>query len=128
VTSAANPRNGVFEAVLEVSVGVIGGVATRWAVGGVLGDVATLVAVNSLGACIFGRWVFGQTSPRRRRLVGVGFCGGLTTMSSVAVAIAYRLDAHRWLDATVVACAVGLGAAAGFVIGRQFHPAERARP
>jgi len=108
-------------ALVEVAAGVVGGVAVRWSIGELLSTVAALVLVNFLGCAIFAA-VVGQTkSASTRRLVGIGFCGGLTTLSGAAVAVAQRLDTGNWSGGGGLAFLVLLAAAGWFGIGANLH-------
>jgi CrcB protein len=84
------------------------------------------LAVNLVGAFVLGIVVVLATDPRRPRLlrplVGTGFCGALTTFSSVVVATD-QLAAHHHVTTAVVYVAVTtiaglLAAAAGLTTGR----------
>jgi CrcB protein len=88
-------------------------------------------AVNVIGAFVLGAVVVVAMQRRSRRLlrplVGTGFCGALTTFSSVVVAAAQMFAHHRaataagYLAATTVAgvaaAYVGMAAARGVVRG-----------
>ena len=78
--------------------GGIAGATARWAVGAIV-DHATiaLIIVNALGAFLLGALVRRRPAPtaRRRLWLGVGFCGALTTFSTLTVDIADRLDAGQ---------------------------------
>lgn len=112
--------------------GGISGAGTRWAVGEVLSSpAATLLTVNTVGCLILGAvTVLGRTprtgatattspshsSPIRLGLT-VGFCGGLTTFSGLAVDLM-----SRWRDGTggawtLAVSSVAIGIAA-VMVGR----------
>ena len=80
------------------------------------------VIVNVLGAFLLG-WLVGlPLRPRRQLLVGIGFCGSLTTFSSWMVDCVTFIAQGDWLAALGLiglTLGVGLGAAAlGVVVGR----------
>jgi len=104
-------------ALVEVATGVVGGVAVRWSIGELLTTVAALVLVNFLGCAILAAIVDQTESASTRRLVGIGFCGGLTTMSGAAVAVAQRFDTGNWSGGGGLGLLVLLAAASGFGIG-----------
>jgi len=93
---------------LLVAVGAVPGALLRWQVGLHLGDQNLLV--NVLGAALLGFLAGLPAAPRRQLLLGIGFCGSLTTFSSWMLAVAKDLG-------------LGLGGAAlGFSLGRRFRP------
>jgi len=108
-------------ALVEVAAGVMGGVAIRWSIGELLSTIAALVLVNFLGCAIFAAVVDQTESVSTRRLVGIGFCGGLTTLSGAAVAVAQRFDTGNWSGGGGLGFLVLLAAAAGFGIGAKLH-------
>ena len=63
-----------------VAVGAVPGALLRWQFGVVLHDRDVLV--NVLGSLILGLLVGLPYRPRIQLLVGIGFCGSLTTFSS----------------------------------------------
>ena len=68
--------------------------------------------MNSVGAFVLGLLIHGllRGDDRRGLLVGVGFCGSLTTFSMLAVDIATDLDHGATADALVLlALSLGLG-------------------
>lgn len=94
--------------VLGVLLGGVIGATCRWAVGELDWSTSTwLLTVNTVGCLVLGavvaRWA--DRSHPLRLALGVGFCGGLTTFSGLAVELAERLDADD------VASALGLAAA-----------------
>lgn len=97
----------------------------RWVVGEVVADAAlALLLVNTAGTGLLGAVTRGALrGPHARHLLlGVGFCGGLTTFSTFAVEIAVRLDAGRPVDGlglTLISLLLGLFAfGAGTATGR----------
>jgi CrcB protein len=78
-----------------VAMGGIAGAGVRWAVLSLADDAGwALVAVNSVGAFLLGLLAHTavRTSESGRLLLGVGFCGALTTFSTLAVEVARDLD------------------------------------
>ena len=97
---------------LWVAVGAVPGALLRWQVSLHLADRNLLV--NVVGAALLG-WLAGASpAPRRQLLLGVGFCGSLTTFSS------WMLDAAKLFGAGAVAEAFGL---LGLTLGLGFGAA-----
>ncbi len=98
----------------------------RWQVEQVAtGDARSLLvlALNVAGSLILG-WLLGRGFSHPSPLwflVGVGFCGGLTTFSSFAFDVATRLDASfvavPALLTLVTAAATVVGAGVGYRLG-----------
>lgn len=72
------------------------------------------LSVNVLGSFVLGLCVAWSLTENAFALIGVGFCGGLTTYSSFAVQMADRLADHRSrrLGATYVVVTIGASIAA----------------
>ena len=104
-----------------VALGAVPGALLRWQVS--LHWVDRHLLVNVVGAALLGLLAGLPAAPRRQLLVGIGFCGSLTTFSS------WMLDAMRLISAGQIAEAFGLvgltlglgvGAASlGMVVGHQ---------
>ena len=104
-----------------VALGAVPGALLRWQV--TLHWADRHLLVNVLGAALLGYLAGLPAAPRRQLLVGIGFCGSLTTFSS------WMLDAMRLISAGQIAEAFGLvgltlglgvGAASlGMVVGHQ---------
>ena len=109
---------------LLVAVGAVPGALLRWQVALHLGDQNLLV--NVLGAALLGLLAGLPAAPRRQLLLGIGFCGSLTTFSSWMLAVAKDLIAGNWGEAVALlglTLGLGLGGAAlGFSLGRRFRP------
>ena len=113
-----------FQELLLVAMGAVPGALMRWQVALHFDDQNLLA--NILGAGLLGFLAGLPVAPKRQLLVGIGFCGSLTTFSS------WMLDAVRLLGVGDVKSAagligltlgLGLGAAAlGFQIGRKIRP------
>ena len=105
---------------LLVALGAVPGAVIRWQVGAYLHN--TDVSVNVLGAFILG-WLVGlPPRPKRQLLIGIGFCGSLTTFSSWMVNCVALIAQGNWLDALgLIGLTLGLGlgaAALGALVGR----------
>ena len=118
-----------LQELLLVALGAMPGALLRWQLALHLAD-QNLVA-NTLGSALLGFVAGLPAAPRRQLLLGVGFCGSLTTFSS------WMLDAVRQLGVGEIKAAagligltlgLGLGAAAlGFQLGRKIRPPGRPR-
>ena len=105
---------------LLVAMGAVPGAVMRWQIGSYLHD--NDVIVNVLGAFILG-WLAGlPLRPRRQLLIGIGFCGSLTTFSSWMVNCVSFIAQGDWLAALgLIGLTLGLGlgaAALGVFVGR----------
>ena len=103
-----------------VALGAVPGAVMRWQIGSYLHD--NDVIVNVLGAFILG-WLVGlPLRPKRQLLVGIGFCGSLTTFSSWMVHCVTFIAQGDWLAAMgLIGLTLGLGVGAaglGLLIGR----------
>ncbi len=116
-----------FVAIAGLAGAGIAGALLRWAVTETINDpLATLLVVNSAGAFILGILLRTHKAHSSVRLcVGVGFCGSLTTFSTLAAEIAERIDHGQFADAfgfTTVTVGVGLIAVfAGSRLGIQLE-------
>ena len=108
---------------LLVGVGAVPGALLRWQALH-LGDQNLLV--NGLGAALLGLLAGLPAAPRRQLLLGIGFCGSLTTFSSWMLAAMKHLSSGDWaaaLGLIGLTLGLGLGAAAlGFSLGRRLKP------
>ena len=106
---------------LLVAAGAVPGAVLRWQVALHVGDQNLLV--NVLGAALLGLLAGLPAAPRRQLLVGIGFCGSLTTFSSWTLAAMKQLSTGDWaaaLGLIGLTLGLGLGAAAlGFVLGHR---------
>ena len=111
---------------LLVGAGAVPGALLRWQLALHLGDQNLLV--NVLGAALLGLLAGLPAAPRRQLLIGIGFCGSLTTFSSWMLASMKHLSSAEWaaaLGLIGLTLGLGLGAAAlGFSLGRWFKPPE----
>jgi len=109
-----------LQELLLVSLGAVPGALLRWQVS--LHWADRHVLVNVVGAALLGLLAGLPAAPRRQLLVGIGFCGSLTTFSS------WMLDAMRLISVGkvveafgLIGITLGLGVAAswiGFRCGR----------
>ena len=106
---------------LLVAAGAVPGALLRWQVALHLGDQNLLV--NIVGAALLGFLAGLPAAPRRQLLVGIGFCGSLTTFSSRMLTAMTQLSSGDWPAAfglIGLTLGLGLGAAAlGFVLGHR---------
>ena len=112
-----------LQEILLVAAGAVPGALLRWQVALRLGDQNLLV--NVLGAALLGLLAGLPAAPRRQLLLGIGFCGSLTTFSSWMLAAMKHLSAGDWADAAgllVLTLGLGLGGAwIGFLSGRSLQ-------
>ena len=109
-----------LQELLLVGVGAVPGALLRWQFDVLLQDRDVLV--NVLGSLILGLLLGLPYRPRVQLLVGIGFCGSLTTFSSWMVNCVDLLGSGRQLAAFgLIGMTLGLGfggAALGLWIGR----------
>ena len=103
-----------------VALGAVPGAVLRWQVAAHLHD--NDVIVNVLGAFILGLLVGLPIRPKRQLLIGIGFCGSLTTFSSWMVHCVTFISQGDWLAALgLIGLTLGLGVGAaglGVLLGR----------
>ena len=113
-----------LQELLLVGLGAVPGALLRWQVALHLGDQNLLV--NGLGAGLLGLLAGLPAAPRRQLLLGIGFCGSVTTFSSWMLSAVKHLSGGDWaaaLGLIGLTLGLGLGAAAlGFSLGRRFKP------
>ena len=118
-----------LQELLLVALGAVPGALLRWQVAEHLNDQNLLV--NTLGAALLGLLAGLPAAPRRQLLLGIGFCGSVTTFSSWMLAAMKQLSAGDWgaaLGLIGITLGLGLGAAAlGFGLGRRIRPPEPPR-
>ena len=111
-----------LQELLLVAVGAVPGALLRWQFGVVLHDRDVLV--NVLGSLILGLLLGLPYRPRLQLLVGIGFCGSLTTFSSWMVNSVDLIASGQLFEAIgLIGMTLGLGlggAALGLWIGRRF--------
>ena len=107
---------------LLVGAGAVPGALLRWQLALHLGDQNLLV--NVLGAALLGFLAGLPAAPRRQLLLGIGFCGSVTTFSSWMLAAMKHLNAGDWAAALgLVGLTLGLGVGAaslGYWCGRKY--------
>ena len=102
--------NAELQELLLVGLGAVPGALLRWQVS--LHWADRHVLVNVLGAALLGLLAGLPAAPRRQLLVGIGFCGSLTTFSG------WMLDAMRLISSGRVVEASGLiGITLGLGVG-----------
>ena len=118
-TGQLSLRQDLLELAL-VALGAVPGAVMRWQIASHFHD--NDVIVNVLGAFILG-WLVGlPIRPKRQLLIGIGFCGALTTFSSWMVHCVTFIAEGHWLAALgLIGLTLGLGlgaAALGVLVGR----------
>ena len=112
-----------LEELLLVGLGAVPGALLRWQFGVLLQDRDVLV--NVLGSLILGLLLGLPYRPRVQLLIGIGFCGSLTTFSSWMVNCVDLLGSGQPLAAFgLIGMTLGLGlggAALGLWIGRSLY-------
>ena len=99
---------------LLVAVGAVPGALLRWQVALHVGDQNLLV--NVLGAALLGLLAGRPAAPRRQLLLGIGFCGSLTTFSSWMLAAMKQLGSGDWAAALgLIGLTLGLGLGVAFI-------------
>ena len=118
-----------LEELLFVALGAVPGALLRWQIALTLGDQNVLV--NIAGAGLLGLLAGLPPAPRRQLLLGIGFCGSLTTFSSWMLSSMQMLSAGQWgagIGLIGLTLGLGVGAAAlGFSLGRRLRPPEPPR-
>ena len=106
-----------------VALGAVPGALVRWQVA--LHWADRHVLVNVLGAALLGLLAGLPAAPRRQLLVGIGFCGSLTTFSSWMLEATSLISAGHWIQALgLLGLTLGLGigsAGLGLSLGRKIN-------
>ena len=107
-----------------VALGAVPGALLRWQVALYGSDRHLLV--NVLGAALLGLLAGLPAAPRRQLLIGIGFCGSLTTFSSWMLEAMQLISAGKIVEALgLIGLTLGLGlgaAALGFWLGQRVRP------
>ena len=115
-----------LQELLLVGAGAVPGALLRWQLALHLGDQNLLV--NVFGAALLGLLAGLPAAPRRQLLLGIGFCGSVTTFSSWMLSAMKHLGSGDWaaaLGLIGLTLGLGLGAAAlGFSLGHRLKPPE----
>ena len=109
-----------LQELLLVGLGAVPGALLRWQVAHHLDDRS--VVVNVVGAALLGLLAGLPAAPRRQLLVGIGFCGSLTTFSGWMLDAVRLISVGKVVEAFgLIGITLGLGVAAsliGFRCGR----------
>jgi CrcB protein len=112
-----------------VALGAVPGALLRWQVA--LHWVDRHLLVNVVGAALLGYIAGLPAAPRRQLLIGIGFCGSLTTFSSWMLEAVQLISAGKTAEAfglIGLTLGLGLGAAAlGFWVGQRVRPPKPPR-
>ena len=107
-----------------VALGAVPGALLRWQVA--LHGSDRHLLVNVLGAALLGLLAGLPAAPRRQLLIGIGFCGSLTTFSSWMLEAMQLISAGKIVEASgLIGLTLGLGlgaAALGFWLGQRVRP------
>ena len=110
-----------LEEMLLVGLGAVPGALLRWLANAYLADQNLLV--NLGGALLLGFLAGSPTAPKRQLLLGVGFCGSLTTFSGLMLSMLDLISEGNFTGAIGIlglTFASGLGMAAiGFYMARK---------
>ena len=104
--------NAELQELLLVGLGAVPGALLRWQVSLHWADRHLLV--NVAGAALLGYIAGLPAAPRRQLLIGVGFCGSLTTFSSWMFDVVLFINNENWGSAfglLGITLGIGLGAA-----------------
>ena len=109
-----------FAELALVACGAVPGAVLRWQLGVHWADQDLMA--NVAGALLLGVLAGLPTRPRRQLLIGIGFCGSLTTFSSWMVnSVKFMADGHWAAALGLIGLTLGLGlgaATVGFGLGR----------
>ena len=116
--------NAELQELLLVGLGAVPGALLRWQVSLHWADRHLLV--NVVGAALLGLLAGLPAAPRRQLLIGIGFCGSLTTFSSWMWEEMQLISAGKFVEALgLIGLTLGLGvgaAALGLWIGQRVRP------
>lgn len=112
-----------------VAIGAVPGAILRWQAAGLLTGGSENVLVNVVGAAVLGLIIGLSSGPKTYLLVGVGFCGSLTTFSAWMVDCVVLIAKGEWFQALgliIFTLGIGLGAAAlAYSLGRVIKRSKR---
>ena len=112
-----------LQELLLVGLGAVPGALLRWQVAQHFGDRNLLV--NVLGAALLGLLAGLPAAPRRQLLLGIGFCGSVTTFSGWILDAVLLIFNGEWASAMgflALTLGFGLGGALfGFLFGRSLE-------
>ena len=118
-----SPLRAELEELLLVATGAIPGALVRWQLADIVQDHNLLV--NIAGAGLLGLLMGLPFAPRRQLLLGVGFCGSVTTFSSWMLDVVELLSSGAYVEAIgLVGLTLGCGlgtAGLGFWFARRVH-------
>ena len=124
MAESPSPLRLELQEMLLVGLGAVPGALLRWLLVQHLADQNLLA--NLLGAALLGLLAGLPAAPRRQLLLGIGFCGSLTTFSSWMFDAVRLLASGDWQAAIGLlglTLGLGLGAAAlGLQLGRRLRP------
>ena len=107
-----------------MALGAVPGALLRWQVA--LHGSDRHLLVNVLGAALLGLLAGLPAAPRRQLLIGIGFCGSLTTFSSWMLEAMQLISAGKIVEALgLIGLTLGLGlgaAALGLWVGQRVRP------
>jgi len=110
-----------LQELLLVALGAIPGSLLRWQLELNLAD--QYLMSNTFGSALLGLLAGLPAAPRRQLLIGIGFCGSLTTFSSWILSNTKHISAGNWSAAlNLISLTLGLGvgaAALGVFLGRR---------
>lgn len=111
-----------------VALGGATGAATRWAIAtqgpGLWENLPlTVLFINMAGCALLGLLLGRGATEQPRLLLGVGFCGGLTTFSTFAVDVASLFQDQLLSQAAYLLAISVIGGLLAFVVGRRFGKA-----
>ncbi len=100
------------------------------------GPAITVLVLNVVGSAVLGALIAHRSSrdpggmhDRWTALIGIGFCGGLTTFSTHVVDVAQRLEDGHWRDAGVSLAVTSVLCVAAALSGHlAMHRLDTGRP
>ena len=105
---------------LLVAFGGAAGAITRYLIGEIIRTTAfpfATILVNVLGSFIVAIVLFGGFGADAVHLIGIGFCGALTTFSTFSVQTMSLVEDRKWMEAGIFAIGTTIVAMLGFILG-----------